>query len=246
MADTKQQKAAEVINQTPPPVVEEQNLSASELGDSMSNLGDAWKKYQNIIVGILAAAILLGAGFSYFQYDKTEKDKEAQEFLFKSVYAFEADSLDKALKGKGTKEPGFISIAEEYAGTPSANQAHFYIGYIYLKKGKFAEAIESFNNFSSSDLLVQARAYCLIGDAHLEQKNYADAEKFYSKAADYYPNERFTPSYLMKLGLAQELNNNLSEAIGTYDRIITKYPNASDVMEAKKAKAKLEAATGAE
>jgi len=239
MADNKQQQATEFTNPTANTAAPDQNLSAETLG----NEGNLWTKYQNIILGAIIGIAVIGGGYFYLQISNEEKDKEAQELLFRSVYAFEADSLDKALNGKGTNEPGFLKIVDEYSGTDAANQANFYIGAIQLKKGKFAEAIEALSNFKSNDFLVQARAYCLIGDAYLEQKNYAEAEKFYSKASDYYPNERFTPAYLTKLALTQELNNNLTEALSTYERIVTKYPLSADVMEAKKAKAKLEAAT---
>ena len=239
MAENKQQQATEITNPTAIPAAPEQTFSAESIG-AETNL---WTKYQNIILGAVVGIALIGGGYFYLQSANQEKDTEAQELLFRSVYAFESDSLDRALKGKGTNEPGLVAITEEYSGTNAANQANFYIGAIQLKKGKFPEAIEALSNFKSNDLLIQARAYCLIGDAYLEQKNYAEAQKFYSKASDYYPNERFTPGYLSKLALAQELNSNLSEALSTYDRIVTKYPLSADVMEAKKAKARLEAAT---
>jgi len=155
MAENKQQQATEITNPTAIPAAPDQTFNADSLGTE-TNL---WTKYQNIILGAVIGIALIGGGYFYLQSADQEKDTEAQELLFRSVYAFEADSLDRALNGKGTNEPGLKAIAEDYSGTNAANQANFYIGAIQLKKGKFPEAIEALSNFKSNDLLIQARAY---------------------------------------------------------------------------------------
>jgi len=43
-----------------------------------------------------------------------------------------------------------------------------------LKQGKFEDAIEYLKKFNAGDLLIQARAYSLIGDAYLELKDNED------------------------------------------------------------------------
>jgi TolA-binding protein len=91
---------------------------------------------------------------------------------------------------------------------------------------------------------VQGRAYALTGDAYMEKNNTAEAVGFYKKAADYKPNEFFTPAYLMKLGLAQELNKDNQAAINTYDQIVTKYPNSAEAVNARKYKSKLMGSAG--
>lgn len=189
------------------------------------------------IVSILLAVIVLGAGgWFFYNYQNNEKNKEAQTEMFGAVYYFEADSLDKALKGDG-KDLGFLDISENYSGTKAGSLANFYLGVIYLKKGKFEDAISSLKNFKSDDLLLQARAYALTGDAYLEQKNTEEAIGFYKKAAGHYPNEFFTPRYLMKLALAYELNKDYDAAIKQYDDIIENYSRSTEANEAKKLKA---------
>jgi Tetratricopeptide repeat. len=63
-------------------------------------------------------------------------------------------------------------------------------------------AIYHLEDFKVNDLLVQPRAYSLMGDAYMEQKDYENAAKYYDKASSYEPNKQFTPIYLMKAGLA--------------------------------------------
>src|SRR5690606_15446369 len=156
-----------------------------------------------------------------------------------AVYDFEADSLNKALNGDA-RYKGLSAIADEYSGTKAGNLAKFYAGVIYLKQGKFQEAIDRLEDFSSDDLILQGRAYALIGDANMELNKANEAAEMYMKAANYKANEYFAPQYLMKAGVAYEAAKNYKEAANVYDKIITSYAAAMEVNDAKKYKARAE------
>lgn len=198
---------------------------------------------KNRKVFIIAGAIIVAALVGWFGYNwyVSSQDEQAQAVLFSPVFAFEADSLNKAIKGSGGN-PGLTAIADDYSATPAGNLAQFYAGTALLKQGKFDEAIEHLKSFSSSDLLVQARAYSLIGDAYMEKNSTEDAISYYQKAVDYKPNAYFTPSYMIKLGIAYEKAKKNTEAIEVYGDLIEKYPQSSEVLNAKKFKNFLESA----
>ena len=158
-------------------------------------------------------------------------------------YYFEQDSLDLALNGTGGNL-GLLEVAESYGSTDAGKLANFYVGTIYLQQGKFDESIDYLSNFSSSDLVLQGKAYCLIGDANLEKGNTAEAISAYRKAADYNANKFITPGYLMKLATAYETGNDNSGALGAYTEIVENYPNANEALTAKKYKSMLEAQAG--
>jgi TolA-binding protein len=124
--------------------------------------------------------------------------------------------------------------------TPAANLANYYAGFIYLKQGKFPLAVLYFEDFSSDDELIQARAYSLTGDAYMEQKKYEEAAGYYSKAANHKPNKFFTPTYLMKAALAYEKSNQNDKAISAYQRVIDQYWESTEFQNARKNKARLE------
>ena len=113
-----------------------------------------------------------------------------------------------------------------------------------MKQGKYDEAIEHLKDFSAGDILIQARAYSLIGDAYMEKKQPAEAIDYYDKAANHEPNKFFSPSYLMKLALAYELANQKEKAIEAYDKIISQYEDSAEANNAKKYKSKLEGLAG--
>jgi tetratricopeptide (TPR) repeat protein len=220
-----------------PVVIEEPKVSTDRTIIDSEEFVQKNKKILSIITGVLIGAAALFFGYRYYI---NSQDEEAQSQMFQAVYYFEADSLTKALKGDG-KDLGLADVADTYSGTPAGNLANFYAGVAYLKNGKYDEAIESLKNFGANDLLVQGRAYSLIGDAYMEKKELDNATEYYKKAAEYKPNEFFTPRYLMKLAFAYELQNDFESAIKAYDEIIEKYSKASEVNDAKKYKAKAEA-----
>ena len=189
------------------------------------------------IGGVIAAVIVGIAGYNYYI---TNQNTTAQEELFQAQYYFEADSLGLALNGDGNSY-GFLEIIEEFPGTKAANLASFYAGASYLRLGDFDGAVRYLKDFSSSDYLVQARAYALTGDAYMEQDDFGNAIEYYQRAADYKPNKGFTPVYLKKLAVAQEQNGALAQAAETYELIESEYPQSPLLNDAKKQKARLQA-----
>ena len=192
-----------------------------------------------IVVGVAAAILIIVGGYFAFNYYKNSQNDLAQKEMFQAVYYFEADSLDKALNGDGNNL-GFLEIIDEYGVTDAANLANFYAGVSYLKQGKFELARLYLEDFNATDLLIQARAYGLVGDSYMEEKKYDDAAKYYNKAANYKPNKYFSPSYLMKEALAYEKLNQNDKARETYDKIINLYWESSEYQNARKFKARLE------
>jgi hypothetical protein len=113
-------------------------------------------------IGIVAVIVLVVGGFFGYRYYTNSQDDLAQGEMFQAIRYFEADSLNLALNGDGNNL-GFLQIVEDYSGTKAGNLANYYAGVIYLKQGKFPLAIFHLEDFSSNDLLVQARAYSLVG-----------------------------------------------------------------------------------
>jgi tetratricopeptide (TPR) repeat protein len=209
------------------------------LADKLQGAETWGEKHPKTIIGISVVIALLLAGYFSFQYYKDTQEKEAQEEMFQAIYYFEADSLDLALNGDGNNL-GFINIIDDYGITDAAKLANYYAGVAYLKQGKFEVARLYLEDFSANDLLVQARAYSLIGDTYMEEQNYEEAAKFYQKAADYKPNKQFSPAYLMKAAIAYEKSNQNEKAKEAYDMIITNYWDSPEYQNARKFKAQLE------
>jgi TolA-binding protein len=192
-----------------------------------------------IVVSIAVAILLAVGGYFVFHWWKGTQNVEAQKEMFQAVYYFEADSLGKALDGDGNSF-GFLQIIDKYGITDAGKLANYYAGVCYLKQGKYELARLYLEDFSSDDLLVQARAYSLVGDTYMEEQKYEDAAKYYNKAANYKPNKYFSPAYLMKEALAYEKLNQNDKAKEAYEKVITQYWESAEYQSARKFKARLE------
>ena len=206
--------------------------SPEALQQEVSKVTGFFEENKSTTLGAGIVLIALVAGFFGYQWYKNSQDVEGEKKLYKAVYAFESDSLSAAAKE-------MAKISDEFGGN-TQNLSDLYLGITLLKQGKYDQAIEKLKNFSSSDLLVQARAYSLIGDAYSEKKSFGEAIEYYQKAADYKPNKFFTPTYLLKLALAFEANKQGKEALDAYSLITDKFPESAESIPAKKYKALIE------
>jgi tetratricopeptide (TPR) repeat protein len=158
--------------------------------------------------------------------------------MFMAEKYFEMDSITKALNGDGNYL-GFLAIIDQYKFTKSANLSHYYAGICYLKKGEFQTAIDQLNKFSASDELVGPMAIGAIGDAYMELNNTDKAIEYYLKAADKRKNDLTSPMFLMKAGMAYEIEGKNDLALKTYTRIKTEFARTNEGREVDKYIAKL-------
>jgi tetratricopeptide (TPR) repeat protein len=206
----------------------------NSLADKLSQSEDFVKNNRNVLLYAgIGFAVVMGGLFFYWSQLK-EQNKEAQVSMINGVYYWEQDSTKQALK------ENLVDVADENGMTDAGNLSKFYVGTAYLKQGKYEDAISYLKDFSSNDLLLQARVYSLIGDAYMEQKDLENAATYYQKAVDYKPNQYYTPQYCMKAGLAYELSKNYESAVKMYNKVINEFWQAAEVNDAKKYKARAE------
>jgi len=209
--------------------------------DKLKGSEEFFEKNKKPITYVLGGLIVVILAFFGYRYWQDQNNEDAQIAMYDAVFAWEKDSLKRALEGDPKSDGmGLLDVADSYSGTDAGNLANYYAGVALLKQGKFDEAIEQLENFKSNDLLLQGLVYSLIGDAYSEKKDFENAAEYYSKAVNYKSNETFTPRYLMKLGLTHELNKDFTAASEAYKRIVEEYPNSTQITDAKKYLAKTE------
>lgn len=169
-----------------------------------------------IVVAVLAAIVMGFFGFKQF-YLKPQENKAHAEMFYAEKY-FELDSLDLALNGDG-QHIGFLEVIDNYGITNAANLSKYYVGIIYLKKGKFQEAIDYLEDFNGKDQIVAPLAVIAVGDAYMELNNTEKALEYYLKAADEKANNFTSPQALMKAGFVYEEKNDWANALKMYERI---------------------------
>lgn len=211
--------------------------SPEALAEQISRSEEFVKSNKNILIGVLVGIVAVIGGVLFYQNNQTSKNAEALKALYPSEFYFNLDSTDLVLNGND-EFMGVLEVASAYSGTQAASLANYYAGVIYLKKGEYDKSVTYLKEFSADDLLVQARAYSLIGDAYSQLGKYAEAKAYYQKAVNHNPNTQFTPKYLLKSAINHEKLNDYKSAITEYEKLIKDYPKSAEVNKAKKLKAR--------
>lgn len=207
------------------------------LDQTASKTEDFVAKNQKYILGFLGAVALVTIGYLLYQkFVAGPKEQDATDDLFVAQQKFQKavdgttaqDSLfNLVLKGAEGKQ-GVIEIANQYSGTDAGNIANYYAGIAYLNTGKFTEAIEYLEKFSSKDVMLGPIAKGAIGDAYAQKNQPQKALEYYVKAAEMNPNELTTPRYLLKAGQTAYALGNKADALKYFTQIKEKYENTPE------------------
>lgn len=200
----------------------------------------AWlTKNNKVVIGMVVAAVLSIAGYLGWNAYQADQNNVAADEMVAAVGFFEQDSLDKALRGTSQYQ-GFETLVEDYGSTKAGNLCKYYLGIIYLKKGKYSEGVAMLESFSKGNDLVSMQAYYSLGYGYEELKEWEQAASAYERAATTKENKFTTPYYLMQAARVLEYAGNNDKALAHYKRIKKDYPTSTEGSNIDKYIAKLE------
>lgn len=128
------------------------------------------------MIGFCLIFLATASSFWFF-YLRAAKNLKAQD-VFQAIYHFEAGGFDKALKGDGLHK-GFLEVIKQYSNTATANLTCFYVGVAYMQQKEYDQARFLKKRFKARDYILQALAWCVVGDAYSEQKIYKQYAIYY-------------------------------------------------------------------
>ncbi|MBK9148589.1 MAG: tetratricopeptide repeat protein [Flavobacteriales bacterium] len=178
---------------------------------------------------VVAVAAILGIKAGYLD----KRAEEAADVIWKAQYYFEIDSLNKALNGDEIY-PGFLSIADDYAWTPSGKLAHYYLGAIYMQQGEYQLALDHYQEADLDDDVLRVMAVGNQGDALVELGRTDEAVQRFEKAASMVKSDFTTPMYLMKAGILHQQAGSWKEARKAFERIAKEFPTSNEATQARK------------
>ena len=192
------------------------------------------EKNQKILTIVIGAAVVIVLGvFAFQKLYIAPREKAAQGQMFMAQKYFEEDSLNKALNGDANF-PGFLDIIDEYSMTKSSNLAKYYAGIIYLKQGKYEDAITYLKKFSSKDEFVGPMATGSIGDAYMELGQKDKALEYYLKASSQQVNDLTSPLYLMRAAFVYEDQGKFDKAVELYKKIQKEHVKSAEARDIEK------------
>ncbi|MCQ2115836.1 MAG: tetratricopeptide repeat protein [Bacteroidales bacterium] len=202
------------------------------VAQAVSKTDEFFKKYEKVILGVAAAAVVIAFGiYAYQKWVYQPKVAEAQEQLFPAEMAFAAEQWETALNGDGNSL-GLAEVISQYKGAcPKA--AWFEAGVCALRLGNYDEALDFLKKYNGKDAILKARAIACQGDALVGLEKLDAALKAYEKAAAVVDND-FAAAYLLKAGIVAEELGKTEKALEFYKSIKESYPRSYEAVEIEK------------
>ncbi len=150
------------------------------------------------LLGIIFGALVLGVlgFFLYQQFVVAPKNEEAtKSYLIAQKNLAEGKDAE-ALGGKSAANPGFLGTYENYPGTDVGKLSAYNAGLLKFKEGKYQEAYDLLDKFSSDSKVLMALKYGAMADAqsnlNKNEETLSLLEKAISASDDPYTNYYFT------------------------------------------------------
>lgn len=200
-------------NQTP----EDENAIA-QLNSQLTSAGERLANNKKIIywvTGIILACGVLICGYLFiYRYPRLNKSAEAYNEV--ELKAQGNDSIAAA---------EYLKVGKKYGNTDSGKLAYLSAGESLYNLGKYKEAADCLEKFSSDDPVLDANAQVLLGDCYVNMKKYNEALGVYAKAiskAD--RNPQIVPRVLLKEVNIYEAQKKFDDAIQCLEEIKVDYP----------------------
>ena len=195
--------------------------AASEMEQQVSKTEAFFEKNKKVITIAVVAIIAIVVGAILINnYYLEPRANEASTELAKSQELFDQQQYDKALAG-------FQKVASDYCSTDAGNLAQLYIGLCQANLGKWQEAVNALESFSSKgDQMISPAAEGALGNAYANLKQLDKAVDHLKKAAEMADNNSLSPTFLIQAGEILESQGKKDEALKLYQEVKEKYFNS--------------------
>ena len=178
------------------------------------------KNKKAIIIAVVAIIVIVVGAILFNNYYLEPRANEASTELAKSQELFDQQQYDKALAG-------FQKVASDYSSTDAGNLAQLYIGLCQANLGKWQEAVNALESFSSKgDQMISPAAEGALGNAYANLKQLDKAVEHLKKAAMMADNNSLSPTFLIQAGEILESQGKKDEALELYKEVKEKYFNS--------------------
>lgn len=187
------------------------------------------EKYQkplSIAFGVLVLGVL--GFFAYQQFVVTPKNEEAMKTYLAAQKNLAEGKEKEALGGKSAANPGFLGTYNEFSSTDIGKLAAYNAGLLKFKEGKFQEAFDLLDKFSSDNKTLMAMKYGAMADAKSGLNKNEEALALLDKAASA-SDDPYTTYYFTRkagiLALGMKKNAEAKKYFATIDEKYQDYDN---------------------
>ena len=179
-----------------------------------------------MVFGALVVAVL--GYFAYNQFYVGPRNEEATLSYLAAQKNLADGKDDLALGGKTAANPGFLGTYNDFSGTKVGKLSAYNAGLIKFKEGKYQEAYDLLDKFSSDNEILTALKFGAMADCQSNLNKTAEAlstlDKAISASSDPYTSYYFTRK-AGTLALALKKNTEAKKYFATIDEKYQDYDN---------------------
>lgn len=187
------------------------------------------ERHSKTLIGIFAVLLVGVLGyFAYQQYVVLPKNEEATKSYLAAQKFLSEGKEAEALGGKSAANPGFLGTYNEYSGTAVGKLSAYNAGLLKFKEGKYQEAYDLLDKFSSDNKVIMALKYGAMADCQSNLNKSDDALSTLDKAISA-SDDPYTKYYFTKkagtLALALKKNADAKKYFSSIDEKYQDYDN---------------------
>lgn len=193
------------------------------------------KNQTPFVIGVVAIMVVLTAVL-FFRWSGNKKKMEAASMLSRAEMAAAVGQLDTYLND-------LRMLVDNYGGTPTARPAALRLADALFQNQQYDDARKYYDKIVddySDDKVLAASAAAGSGACLALKGDNAGAAKMYKKAADFQPGDIWVPGFLLKAGEYYSKAGDKKSAEAALKEIEAKYPNASEMNDARRMLAQLQ------
>lgn len=183
-------------------------------------------KLLTIIFGALVVAVL--GFFAYKQFYVQPRNEEATLSYLSAQKNLAEGKTDLALGGKSAANPGYLGTFKDYSDTEVGKLSAYNAGLIKFKEGKYQEAYDLLDKFSSDSKVLTALKYGAMADSQSNLNKNEDALSLLDKAISA-SDDPYTKYYFTRkagtLALAMKKNAGAKKYFSTIEEKYEDYDN---------------------
>ncbi|MEY8758383.1 tetratricopeptide repeat protein [Chryseobacterium tongliaoense] len=160
---------------------------------------EKYSKPLGIVFGVLVLGVL--GFFAYKQFIVAPKNVEAVKSFLAAQKNLTEGKDKEALGGKSAANPGFLGTYNEFSSTDIGKLSAYNAGLLKFKEGKFQEAYDLLDKFSSDNKTLMAMKYGAMADAKSGLNKNDEALALLDKAASASSDPYTTYYFTRKAGI---------------------------------------------